>query len=258
MTGFHWTHRADALFIWVAGGVWRHENRIREGKFMITQKHLFDRVGDFLDALNKFEPFDKGRDDFNMESIRMHVYNKKIHWKQPQWVERPPWLSEDALKGQFGEVGLEALHESTSRLRHTAGSDTAEWRERVQNGERTLQDQEILAAQGKKLPGRRTKARPQKREQGKAQAPDEAQKIRFWREQEEKIREQEFRRGVKKLGYTKDAESSGDLSWTDPNASGFHYQNPEPDSYGGAFRPGVKDGYLTPPLRLKTTSTVRR
>ncbi|TGO53755.1 hypothetical protein BCON_0118g00080 [Botryotinia convoluta] len=249
MTGFRWTAQADALFIWVAGGVWRHEKRIREGKLMISQTHLFDRVGGFLDALNKFEPFDKGRDDFNRESIRTHVLYKKIQWKQPQWVERPPWLSEDALKGQFGEVSLEALHESTSRLRRATGSDTAEWRERVRNRERIFQDQERLAAQNREFLQQEEKA-AQRREKAqkkifRREEEEKAQRKRFWREEEEKIREQEFKSGVKKLGYTKDAESSRGLSWAHPNASGFHYRKPESDSHGGAFKSGAKDRYLT-------------
>ncbi|TGO42840.1 hypothetical protein BHYA_0005g01060 [Botrytis hyacinthi] len=233
MTGFRWTYQADTLFIWVAGGVWRHENQ----------------VGDFMDALNKLEPFDKGRVDFNPESIRMHVHNKGIQWKQPQWVERPSWLSEDVLKGQFGEVGLEALHESTSRLRRATGSDTAQWRESVQNRERILQSHIRLAANNKeflrqeKKAARRQEKAPRKRfreeEKGKAaQRQEEAQMERFWREEKE-IREQEFRSGVKELGYTEDAESSGGLSWAQPNASGFHDPEPEPDSYAGAFRDGV-------------------
>ncbi|KAF7959809.1 hypothetical protein EAE96_001415 [Botrytis aclada] len=141
-----WTTQSDELLIWVAGGVWRHEKRMRGEEFMISQTHLFDRVGDFLDALNKFQPFDKGRDDFKEQSIQGHIRCRKMQWKEPRCVERPPWLSGDILNGQFGEVGLRALHESTSRLRRATEINAADGRKRIQDRERFVQNQERYAA----------------------------------------------------------------------------------------------------------------
>ncbi|KAF7881951.1 uncharacterized protein EAF02_006639 [Botrytis sinoallii] len=233
------------------------------------------------------EPFDKERHCLTPELIRMHVNQKKIQWKQPQCIKRSPWLSEVALKGEFGEIGLEALHESILRLRHLTGSDTDEWRKRVEKCEGILQKHiqqaadhieflhhEEKAARRKEKASRKRlrekeeeKAAPmQLKAQSKrsreeetekaAQRKKEAQSERFWREEKE-IREQYFRRGVKELGYTKDAESPEDLSWTDPNASGFHHPEPESHSNVGAFRPGVQDVYLNSPHRLTTTSTAQ-
>ncbi|TGO47249.1 hypothetical protein BOTNAR_0535g00010 [Botryotinia narcissicola] len=237
---------------------------------MISRTHLFDAVGDFLDALNKSEPFDMQRDEFKPVLIRSHVPRKKIQWEKLKWVERPSWLSKDALKGQFGEVGLEALHQSTSRLRRATGSDTDKWRERVQVRGRILQNQEILAAnnreflrQEKKVARRQEKApreRFREEEKGKAaQRQEEAQMERFWKEENER-REQEFKSGVMELGYTEDTESSGGLSWAHPNASGFRDPDTEPDSYAGAFRDGVvvRNLYLPSAPPLTTNSTAQR
>ncbi|TGO18231.1 hypothetical protein BTUL_0011g00370 [Botrytis tulipae] len=264
-----WSPRADTLFVWVAGGVWLHEKQIREGKHMISRTHLFDAVGDFLDALNKSEPFDMQRVEFKPVLIRSHVLRKKLQWEKLKWVERPSWLSKDALKGQFGEVGLEALHESTSRLRRATGSDTDKWRKRVQKRGRILQGQEILAAnnreflrQEKKVARRQEKAprkrfREEEEEETAVQRQEEAQMERFRREEEEKRREQQPRREVERLGYTKDTEYSGGLSWTDPNASGSHYPGPEFNSHGGALRYGAKNVYFTTSRfpSIDTTST---
>ncbi|KAF7913321.1 hypothetical protein BELL_0147g00060 [Botrytis elliptica] len=215
MPGSHWNAQADELLIWVAGGVWRHEYPME-----IHQIVFFARVADFLNALNEFEPFDKDRGSFTANSIQKHVQYTKIQWKEPQCIERPPWLSEDALKGQFGDVGLEALRESTSRLRLA-----------VERRHQNFSNQEEEKA--------------------------EAQRKDFWKKEEE-IREQNFRKGVEDLGYTKDAESPGGLSWTDPNASGFHYQEPESHSHVGALRSEVKYGTLISPHRLTKTSTAPR
>ncbi|TGO28724.1 hypothetical protein BPAE_0024g00720 [Botrytis paeoniae] len=248
MTKFNWTPEADALLIWVAGGVWCHEKRTREGKLMIDHIYLFEQVADFLDALNEFEPFEKSGKRLNAQIVGRRATLKRIQWEKPQWVKRPSWLSEENLKGQFGEVGLKALHESTLRLRCDLGN-TAEWYEMVRKWKKIFQRQEWYTAQNKEFLQQEEKA---------AQRPEKAQRKRLWREEEGKIREQEFRSGVKKLGYTKDADSSGDLSWADPSASGFHYREPKSDSHVGAFRRGAKDGCLSPPLQLKTTSTAQR
>ncbi|KAK8901216.1 hypothetical protein QC760_010289 [Botrytis cinerea] len=127
--------KADALLAWVAGDVWRYEKQLREGipqKLMINSTQLLERVGEFLNALNQLEPFDISR-GFKVEAIRWHAKDKNIQWKESQRVERPSWLSEHVLKGQFGEIGLEALHDSTLRLR------------------RAFQDRESAKTQGKEL-----------------------------------------------------------------------------------------------------------
>ncbi|KAF7909970.1 uncharacterized protein EAF01_003688 [Botrytis porri] len=239
----HWSPKADALFDWVAGGVWCNEQqRCKKWNIVFIKTHVYEGITDFLDAFNKFNPFDENKKEFTFGIIRRHATKKMIQLQKCEWIERPPWLSEDVLKGQFGEVGLKDLHESTSRLRRAAGSDTAQWREKVQKHELNLQKSESVAAQYRDF----------------FQRKEEAERLEACREQEEKLRELQFRNGVKERGFTKDDESSGGLSWTDPNASGFHLQTPEFDSHDGAFRPGVKDRCLTPSLQLETTSTVRR
>ena len=99
--------------------------------------------------------------------------------------------------------------------------------------------------------------RPQERERGKAEVMDEAQRKIFWRKEEEKIRELQFRREVKRHGYTKDPEFPGNLSWTDHNASGFIYREPS-NHFGRGIRRGGQDVYLTSPLPLTGPSTIRR
>ncbi|KAK6611917.1 hypothetical protein H4I95_02713 [Botrytis cinerea] len=165
-----WSSRADALLAWVAGDVWRYEKQLREGipqKLMVNSTQLLERVGEFLNALNQLEPFDISR-GFKVEAIRWHAKDKNIQWKESQRVERPSWLSEHVLKGQFGEIGLEALHDSTLRLR------------------RAFQDRESAKTQGKELARNPRETRPQERERGKAQVMDEAQRTIFWRKEEEK------------------------------------------------------------------------
>lgn len=220
------------------------------------------------------------------------------------------------------ERGLKTLHESTSRLRRAAGSDTHEWYERVQNRERISQKQERgplqkeensqskifleekkakarrkkdqkeekqkaarmqLRAQRESIlegeketaqrkiireeqeqkaaqrqeEARRLEIRREQEEEKAAQRQEEARRLKIRREQKEKRREQRPRRGVEKLGYTKDTEYSGDLSWTDLNASGSHYPGPEFNSHGGALRYGGGDVFWTLPPPLTTTSTAQ-
>ncbi|ATZ52280.1 hypothetical protein BCIN_08g00430 [Botrytis cinerea B05.10] len=236
-----WSSRADALLAWVAGDVWRYEKQLREGipqRLMINSTQLLERVGEFLNASNQLEPFYISI-GFKVEAIRWHAKDKNIQWKESQGVERPSWLSEHVLKGQFGEIGLEALHDSTLRLR------------------RVLQDRESAKTQGKELARNPRETRPQERERGKAQVMDEAQRTILWRKEEEKIRELQFRREVKRHGYTKDPEFPGNLSWTDHNASGFIYREP-PNQLGRGIRRGGQDVYLTSPLPLTGPSTIRR
>ncbi|TEY64850.1 hypothetical protein BOTCAL_0142g00070 [Botryotinia calthae] len=239
MGGPSWSSKADALLAWVAGSVWRYEKQIREGvpqELMINSTQLFGPVGDFLNALNRPEPFDLKR-DFKTESIRSHAKYQNLQWKKSQWVERPSWLSENVLKGQFGEIGLAALHDSTLRLR------------------RAFQNQKNAETQGKELGRNPRGTRPQER--GEAQVMDEAQRKIHWRKEEEKIRELQLRRGVKRLGYTKDPEFPENLSWTDHNASGFIYQEPS-NQLDSGIRRGGQDVYLTSPLPLTGPSKIRR
>lgn len=236
-----WSSRADALLVWVAGGVWHYEKQIREGipqKLMINSTQLLGRVGDFLNALNQLEPFDIRR-GFKAEAIRWHAKDKNIQWKKSQRVERPSWLSENVLEGQFGEIGLEALHDSTLRLR------------------RAFQDRESAKTQGKEIARNLRETRPQERERGKAQVMDKAQRTTFWGKEEEKIRELQFRREVKRHGYTKDPEFSENLSWTDHNASSFIYCEPS-NQLGRGIRRGGQDVYFTSPLPPTQPSTIRR
>ncbi|THV47936.1 hypothetical protein BGAL_0278g00020 [Botrytis galanthina] len=250
MTKFDWNPEADALLTWVAGGVLCHEKRARKGKHMIDHVYLFERVADFLDALNESQPFEKSRKILNAQTVDRRA--KKLPWEKLQWVKRPSCLSEEILKGQFGEVGLKDLHESTLNLRCALGNNTREWYEKIRKREEIFQRQEWYAAQNEEFLRQEEKAvqRPEKAQKKRLREEEEEtdQRERFRREEEEKRREQRPRRGVEKIGYTKDTEYSGGLSWTDPNASGSHYPGPEFNSHGGAFRYGAKNVYFTTPL----------
>ncbi|KAF7899449.1 hypothetical protein EAF00_003785 [Botryotinia globosa] len=272
MIKFDWNPEADALLAWVAGGVWHHEKRARKGKHMIDHVYLFERVADFLDALNEFQPFEKSRKILNAQTVDRRA--KNLQWKKPQWVKRPSCLSEEILKGQFGEVGLKDLHKSTLNLRCALGNNTPEWYESIRKREEIFQKQEWYAAQNKEFLRQEEKAArrremtqskrfreeeeetavqrqvkaQKKRLREEEEEEEEAQMERFRREEEEKRREQQPRREVERLGYTKDTEYSGGLSWTDPNASGSHYPGPEFNSHGGALKYGAKNVYFTNPL----------
>ncbi|KAF7927313.1 uncharacterized protein EAE97_009988 [Botrytis byssoidea] len=250
MTKFNWNPEADALLTWVAGGVWCHEKRARKGKHMIDHVYLFERVADFLDALNEFQPFEKSRKILNAQTVDRRA--KKLQWEKPQWVKRPSCLSEDILKGQFGEVGLKDLHKSTLNLRCVLGNNTPECSkqgissarrkscaeagngpdQRISGGGRRNSCPEAGKGSDKKTSGRRRRRSLDGKISGRGK----------------KRREQQPRRGVERLGYTKDTEYSGGLSWTDSNASSSHYPEPGFNSHGGAFRNGAKDVYFNPPL----------
>lgn len=95
---------ADALFLWVAGGVWRHEQqRSRERNFTFSGRHLYEEIADFLDAFNTFDCFDENKAGFEMEMVQRRARRKGIQLGKVEWIERPPWLSENVLKGKYGE-----------------------------------------------------------------------------------------------------------------------------------------------------------